>query len=284
MKVLLAGAGIGGLTAALALLRRGVEVRIFEQAEALREVGAGVQVSANGMRVLRDLGVAEAVVSLGVSPARREVRLWNTARAWTSFDLGSASLGRYGEPYVTLYRPDLLGVLERAVRALDPAAIMLGTRAEGFAQDRTGVALRLADGRLERGDALVGADGIHSVLREALHGPTEAAFTGCVAWRGVVPAAALPPHQSVYALLTKRYRCSRSTYEMSTGIASVTRRSCSALSTRASWSARRSVMAAAWSATSPMASISLSAKHGRVRMANATVPTRRPWAMRGKPA
>lgn len=194
MRVLIAGGGIGGLTAALALLRRGVAVRVFEQAKALREVGAGVQVSANGMRVLRDLGLAEEVVARGASPARREVRLWNTGQAWTSFDLGQASLARYGEPYVTLYRPDLLAVLEAAVRAADPGCIALGARAAGFSQDGAGVALRLADGTEAAGDALIGADGIHSAIRAALHGPTAARFTGCVAWRGVIPMRAVPPH------------------------------------------------------------------------------------------
>ena len=192
MRVLVAGAGIGGLAAALALARRGVAVRVFEQAAALREVGAGVQVSANGMRVLRDLGVAEAVEARAAAPARREVRLWSTGQAWTSFDLGRASLDRYGEPYLTLFRPDLLAVLEAALRALDPDAITLGTRVAGLEQDAAGVTLRLASGEAVRGDVLVGADGLHSAVRAALHGPAPAVFSGCVAWRGVIPMEAVP--------------------------------------------------------------------------------------------
>ncbi|MDO9714571.1 FAD-dependent oxidoreductase, partial [Paracraurococcus lichenis] len=89
LKVVIAGAGIGGLTAALALLRRGFEVEVHEQAMALREVGAGVQISANGMLVLRELGVADRVLALAAHPERREVRLWNTGQAWTTFDLGA---------------------------------------------------------------------------------------------------------------------------------------------------------------------------------------------------
>ena len=194
MKILIAGAGIGGLTAALALLRRGFQVELLEQAEALREIGAGVQISANGMRVLADLGVAEAVLALAARPSHREVRLWNTGQAWGSFDLGAASLERYGQPYVTLYRPDLIAVLEAALRAADPDCIRLGQKAVGCTQDARGATLHLADGTRVTGDALIGADGIHSAIRATLHGPSTAEFTGCVAWRGVIPAEALPPH------------------------------------------------------------------------------------------
>ena len=194
MKVLIAGAGIGGLTAALALLRRGFQVEVLEQASALRDVGAGVQISANGMRVLDHLGVAGEVLALAARPSHREVRLWNTGQAWVSFDLGAASMARYGQPYVTLYRPDLIGVLEAAVRRADPACLRLGSKVTGCTQDAASATLQLADGQRATGDALIGADGIHSALRSALHGPSRAEFTGCVAWRGVIPAEALPPH------------------------------------------------------------------------------------------
>ena len=194
MRILIAGGGIAGLTAALALLRRGVEVQVLEQAHELREVGAGVQVSANGMRVFADLGIAEEVLALAARPSHREVRLWNTGQAWVSFDLGAASLARYGQPYVTLYRPDLVAVLESAVRRADPGCIRLGQRAIGCGQSSGAAMLRLADGSVVEGDALIGADGIHSAIRAQLHGASEAEFTGCVAWRGVIPTEALPAH------------------------------------------------------------------------------------------
>lgn len=190
--ILIAGAGIGGLTTALALMQRGFEVEVHEQADALREVGAGLQVSANGNRVLFALGLAEALRRVAVPPTGKEVRLWNTGQAWTLFDLGAESVARYGFPYFMLHRGDLLQVLADAVRARRPDAIRLGSRVEGLDQDGDGVVLRLAGGRTARGQALIGADGVHSRVRHLLHGADAPVFTGCVAWRGLVPMQALP--------------------------------------------------------------------------------------------
>lgn len=196
MKVLIAGAGIGGLTAALALLQRGFEVEVHEQASALREVGAGVQISSNGMLVFEELGIARDVMALSSHPAKREVRLWNTGQAWTTFDLGAVSVETYGHPYVTMYRPDLMRVLADAVRAAAPRCIRLGRRVAGCGEEGGRPFLGFADGSRADGDALVGADGIHSAIRAALHGAGEAEFTGLVAWRGTIPMASLPPHHA----------------------------------------------------------------------------------------
>jgi salicylate hydroxylase len=194
VKILIAGAGIGGLTAALALLQRGFEVEVHEQASALREVGAGVQISSNGMLVFEELGVAREIMALAAHPEKREVRLWNTGQAWTTFDLGAVSVETYGHPYVTMYRPDLMQVLANAVRAADPHCIRLGQRVAGCGEEGGRPFLSFADGTRAGGDALVGADGIHSVIRAALHGADQAEFTGLVAWRGTIPMASLPPH------------------------------------------------------------------------------------------
>ena len=193
-RVLIAGAGIGGLTAALALLRRGIEVEIYEQASALREVGAGVQISPNGTRVLHALGIGEQVTALSCQAAGKEIRLWSTGETWPLFDLGEVSVREYGFPYLTVYRPDLLSCLVEAVQRADPAAIRLGSRVESFDQSDAGVVLRLAGGRPARGDALIGADGIHSRVRDGLFGADAPRFTGQVAWRGVIPMERLPPH------------------------------------------------------------------------------------------
>ena len=186
------GAGLGGLTAALALLRRGFEVRVYEQAPELSEVGAGLQLSANGTCVLFDLGLEAQVMAEAVVPAEKVIRLWDTGQAWKAFDAGSVSVELYGFPYVTLHRHDLHRVLAAAVRALSPDAIVLGARLVGLERDDRGVDLQFADGRSARAELVVGADGVHSKVREALYGPDEPSFTGVVAWRGVIPAERLP--------------------------------------------------------------------------------------------
>lgn len=192
--VLIAGGGIGGLTAALALLRRGFDVDVFEQAPELREVGAGVQVSANGSRALYALGVGETLAASSCEASGKEIRLWSTGQTWKLFDLGAESVACYGFPYFTVYRPDLLAALVDGVRREKPDAIHLGAKVAGFVQDGERVTLRLENGRGVAGDALVGADGIHSRIRHGLFGQEAARFTGMVAWRGVIPMDRLPGH------------------------------------------------------------------------------------------
>ena len=189
--VLIAGAGIGGLTAALALLQRGIDVDVYEQAHELREIGAGLQLSANGNRVLYALGLGEALKRLACEATGKEVRLWNTGETWKLFDLGAVSVARYGFPYFLLYRPDLLDILARAVRREKPDAIHLGARCTGCVQDGERVVLRFEGGEAT-GDALVGADGVRSRIRRALFGPDAPQFTGLVAWRGTLAMSLLP--------------------------------------------------------------------------------------------
>src|SRR5258708_16474080 len=145
-RVLIAGAGIGGLTAALALLRSGIDVEVYEQAAELREVGAGVQLAANGTRVLYALGVGEELKTLSCEAQGQEIRLWNTGAHWKLFDLGPVSIERYGFPYFTVYRPDLLDLLAPAVRREKPDAIHLGAKCAGFTQDDDTVSLHLDNG------------------------------------------------------------------------------------------------------------------------------------------
>ena len=194
MRVLIAGGGIGGLAAALAAFRMGHEVEVYEQAAELKEVGAGLQLSPNGTRVAFALGVGEALKALSCEAEGKEIRIWNSGETWKLFDLGKVAIERYGFPYLTVYRPDLLVVLEQAVRRASPGAIRLGSRCVGFEQDADSVTLRLEDGRAVNGDVLVGADGVHSRIRQGLFGPDKPQFTGVIAWRGVVPMEQLPPH------------------------------------------------------------------------------------------
>jgi salicylate hydroxylase len=193
-KVIIAGGGIGGLTAALALLRRGFDVTIYEQAKELREAGAGIQLGSNGTRVLYALGLEAALLQSAVVPDRRELRHWSTGETWNWFELGAASRQRYGTPHLMLHRGDLQAALIDAVTRAKPDAIVLGKRCIGIAQTDDEVELRFDDGSTERAPYAIGADGIHSVVRAALFGESKPQFTGVVAWRGLIPMTRLPEH------------------------------------------------------------------------------------------
>ncbi len=192
MRIAIVGAGIGGLAAALALLRRGFDVVVYEQAEQLGEVGAGLQVSANGTRVLAALGVLDAIAARAAEPEGKEIRLWNTGQTWKLFDLGATSVERYGYPYITVHRSDLHDALADAIRALRPEAVRLNHKCTGLEETAGGVTLHFADAPDARADVVIGADGVHSVIREQLFGRGPAEFTGIVAWRGVIPVERLP--------------------------------------------------------------------------------------------
>lgn len=192
--IAISGAGIGGLTAALALLQRGFKVTVFEQASAFAEVGAGIQLSANGTRCLFALGLQQDVLRCASQPGAKEIRHWSTGNTWPLFDLGAESVERYGSPYLMMHRADLHAILVQHVRAIRHDAVVLGTRVTGLEQTDDGVHLTFANGTSVQADVLIGADGVHSKVRELLHGPDDPRYTGCMAWRGVLDASALPEH------------------------------------------------------------------------------------------
>ena len=191
-KVIVAGAGIGGLTAALALLKRGIDVEVYEQAPELTEVGAGIQISSNGTRVLHALGLEEALKRVQVLPSRRAIRHWSTGETWNWFDLGPVTAARYGTPHVMLHRGDLHGLLADAVRALKPDAVKPGHRLADVRSANGHVEAIFENGRTAQADCAIGADGIHSRVRACLFGADRPEFTGAVAWRGLVPMGRLP--------------------------------------------------------------------------------------------
>ncbi|WP_417620684.1 FAD-dependent monooxygenase [Parasphingorhabdus sp.] len=186
------GGGIGGMTAALALLRRGFEVSVFEQAPELQEVGAGLQISPNGVRILHSLGLSSELMKIAFEPLGKEIRLWNTGDTWKLFDLGAESLERYGFPYVNVHRNDLHQMLIKAVQEASPDAIHLDHRFTAVERNDSKVTLAF-DGRPSQTfDVVIGADGVHSKMREQLFGSGPVKFTGIVAWRGVIPMELLP--------------------------------------------------------------------------------------------
>jgi salicylate hydroxylase len=192
-RVAIVGGGIGGLAAALALLRRGIDVDVYEQAPELRELGAGVQISANGTRVLHALGLADALAKVQVIPAGKEIRLWSTGQAWKLFDLGVHSVERYGFPYITIHRGDLHEVIAAGVRREKSDAIHLGHKCIELSQAGDRVELRFETAEPVTARLVIGADGVHSVVRGCLFGADAPEFAGVVAWRGVVPMEQVPP-------------------------------------------------------------------------------------------
>lgn len=196
LRVIIAGGGIGGAAAALALLNKGIDVEVYEQAAEMREVGAGIQISPNANRALDHLGVFNDLARLSSNADDKVVRLWDSGETFEMFNLGDEALQRYGYPYLTVFRPDLLQVLVDAVRRKKPDAIHLGRKCTGVSQTDNGVALTLEDGTEVSGDVLIGADGVHSMVRSALFGGTPAEFSGMLAWRGIIPMENLPAHMN----------------------------------------------------------------------------------------
>jgi salicylate hydroxylase len=191
-KILIAGAGIGGLTAASCLMKAGYEVEIYEQAPELSEIGAGIQLSANAMHVLNSLGLGEAIAALAVRPAAYVFRLHDTGEIIGQFPLADEHERLNGAPYNQLHRADLHDLLAAKARDFNKHVVRLNRRVVGFEETAGGVELRFADGSTERGDLLVGADGVKSVVRAKIAGAGRATYTGDAAWRLTFPADRLP--------------------------------------------------------------------------------------------
>ena len=189
-RVLIAGGGIGGLTAALCLAEAGFEVSLFEQSAEFGEVGAGIQLSPNCTRVLHHLGLEPALASCAFLPEGMEFRAWKSGKVIGSWVLGQAVRDRYGFPYWNIHRSDLLRVLVDAAELTPAIELNKGSAVTGFEQE--GRVRTVVDGAVYEGDVLIGADGIHSAVRAQLFGGDAPQFTGNVAWRALVPTARLP--------------------------------------------------------------------------------------------
>ncbi len=186
-KALIVGAGIGGLSTAICLAQSGWRVQVCERAQEIREIGAGVQLSPNGMRVLAHMGVDLA----GCEYAPQAIDIHYGTRWLSSMPLGAQARRRWGAPYVQVYRPDVIRALRERLQALSPEALQLGCEVVGYAQDADAAYAIDAEGQRHRGEVLVAADGVHSPLRQQMLGDAAAVYSGNVAWRSVVERAAL---------------------------------------------------------------------------------------------
>lgn len=192
--VIVAGAGIAGLTAALALSRAGLRVTVLEQAERLEETGAGLQLSPNALNVLFSLGLRERLAPLAGAPQAIRVMGGSSGREITRIPLSGAET-RYGAPFWTMHRGDLQAALVDAARSTIDITIKLGTRVEDFATHSKGVSVLGRQSRQvldERGIALIGADGIWSSVAARLKTQRSPNFRHRTAWRTLVPAEAVP--------------------------------------------------------------------------------------------
>jgi len=188
LSVAVIGGGIGGVAAALSLLESGVDAHVYEQARELREVGAGIQVSPNASRVLHRLGLADTLARLGVKPLAFHHRRWQDGRTLLRSPLAQAMEAAFGSPHYQMHRADVLRTL---VSALPPDRMHIGHRLTGLVDHGDRVEATFENGAHVNADVLVGADGIHSTVRHILFGPEKPRFTGCMCYRGLVPAERL---------------------------------------------------------------------------------------------
>jgi salicylate hydroxylase len=179
LRAVVVGGGLGGLAAAVALTQAGIDVQVHEQAQALTEVGAGVSLAPNGLRMLERLGVSESVERVGVRYMSNQLLLSD----------GQAvrhEPGQFSQPgtNVGIHRADLLAVLAAQLPA---GTVRTGHQCTGLSQDADAATVSFADGTTATGDVVIGADGIHSTLQGFVVAPAKPVFSGVVAHRGLVP-------------------------------------------------------------------------------------------------
>jgi salicylate hydroxylase len=186
LHAIVAGAGMGGLTLARVLLQRGFDVDVYEQSPELREVGAGLWISANGRRVLEAAGLKEALEAINLPPEDRVVRFWKTGEEHSVYNR-DPNASKADHTLLQVLRAELQRVLYDAVVKLKPGAVHFGAHAVGAETVGSRARLLLDGGGAVEGDVVVGADGAHSRVRQSIFGPATPRYTGAIAWRGLAP-------------------------------------------------------------------------------------------------
>jgi salicylate hydroxylase len=189
VRVVVIGAGIGGIAAACALRQHGCEVELYERADELGEVGAGLQLGPNAVKVLRALGIEEKLRPLACAPPTMISLAWDTAAERFREPFSAAIEAQHGAPYLTVHRADLHRLLRER---LPDHCIHVGATCIGAASTSRGAVAHFAGGAEVEADVVVGADGIRSVVREKLFGEQPARFTQQTAWRCMVPIECVP--------------------------------------------------------------------------------------------
>ena len=192
-QVVIAGGGIGGLAAAVACAQQGMPVQLLERAPQLSEVGAGIQLGPNVTRILQAWGLGTALSQMAAFPGQLQARDAQTGQALGTLTLGARAQALYGAPYATIHRADLQSLLHDAALAAG-VQVLLGQKVLGWRETADGVEVSTADDASVKADALIGADGVWSALRQQLLGDAPARFTGHLAYRALVAQADLPAH------------------------------------------------------------------------------------------
>lgn len=187
MRIIICGAGIGGLTAALCLVHYGHDVTLIEQAAELGEIGAGLQVSPNAMRVFQALGMEEQIAQHAFRPEAIETRMGESGQTLFRIPLMAGAEPIWGAPYYHVHRADFIAALWQVLESRAPGCVRLDAALSAYEQDEAGVSVHLVSGEHLSGDVLIGADGIHSAVRTHMLGAEAPVFTGHMAWRAVVP-------------------------------------------------------------------------------------------------
>jgi salicylate hydroxylase len=184
LRIAIAGAGVGGLSAGIALRQQGHEVTVFEQSPQFSRVGADINLTPNVVRAIDGLGAGASIRRLGARPTFRISRDWDTGQETSRLAMGDEAERLYGAPQVTIHRADIISAL---AEQFPLAQVRFGQRIRSLSQGDAGVTLQLESGGSETFDVVVGADGIHSCVRTALFGEESPRFTGVVSFRSVVP-------------------------------------------------------------------------------------------------
>jgi len=186
-QVTIVGGGLAGLAAADALARFGFEVEVYEQSPALGEIGAGISISSQAVKALRAIGVGEKLAAVGNASEGIQTRNMQTGEP---LEFRPSPASRYGAPHYFVHRADLLNAL---ASGLDPTTLHLDHRLTALEEGPSGITLTFANGVTRRADIVIGADGVHSVIRRALYGDDHPTYTGQSVWRALLKGSDVPP-------------------------------------------------------------------------------------------